>query len=373
MRIGFDVAQTCLTKAGCGWVADLLAKALAENAPEDHFDLYHQFGTFLNGDTSLGTVIARPNVSEPFRGLSTAAAKDLWTRVAAGQCELPGSPDIVHANCFRSPRVGSAKLVYTVYDMSFWIYPEFTTEINRTICQQGTLEAISRASGLFFISESTRKEFERLFPDICERRNLVTVVAPLASRFSTISNARSEVPAGGWLAVGSLEPRKNYSALFDALERYWRRSKLRKTLTVAGGGGWKSEAIRQELQNLEHRGMVRYLGYVSEEELKHLYKQAFALVFPSHYEGFGLPIVEAMSQGCPVITRRNTSLNEVGGSAALYYDDDSEDLVEQMLQLENRSELYLERCDLAVAQARHFDWNLTAKKALETYRALLGR
>jgi len=370
MRIGFDVAQTCLSKAGCGWVADLLAKALAENAPEDHFDLYHQFGTFLNEDTSLGTVIAHPNVSEPFRGLSTAAANDLWTRVAAGQCELPGSPDIVHANCFRSPRVGSAKLVYTVYDMSFWIYPEFTTEINRTICQQGTLEAISNASGLFFISESTLKEFERLFPGVCERRNLVVAVAPLASRFPTASNARSEIPLGGWLAVGSLEPRKNYDVLLDALERYWQRSKIRRTLIIAGGAGWKSEVLRQRIQDLERRGLVHYRGYVPEEELKHLYEQSFALVFPSHYEGFGLPIIEAMSRGCPVITRRNSSLQEVGGSAALYYNDSTDHLVDLMLRLENAPEFYRERCAMAVSQARRFDWNITAKRVLELYRRI---
>src|SRR6266403_4258491 len=271
MRIGFDVAQTCLAKAGCGWVADLLAKALVDSAPEEDFDFYHQFGTFLNEDTSLGTFVARPNVSSPFRGLSTAAAKDLWAAVAAGQCELPGNPDIVHANSFRSPRTGAAKLVYTVYDMSFWIYPEFTTEINRLVCQEGTLEAISNASGLFFISESTRNEFERLFPGLCRRRNLVTVVAPLASRFRTISHQRLDFPSGGWLAVGSLEPRKNYSVLFDALELYWQRSQAPRKLSIAGGPGWKSEAIRQRLQDLESRGMVRYLGYVSEEALKHLY------------------------------------------------------------------------------------------------------
>jgi glycosyltransferase involved in cell wall biosynthesis len=371
MRIGFDVAQTCLDKAGCGWVADLLAKSLAENAPEDHFDLYHQFGTFLNADTSRGTVITRQNVSEPFRDLSMAEAKDFWAAVVAGQRELPGNPDIVHANCFRSPRVGAAKLVYTVYDMSFWIYPEFTTELNRVICQQGTLKAISYASGLFFISESTRNEFERLFPGACERRNLVVAVAPLASRFPATSSARSKIPSGGWLAVGSLEPRKNYNVLLDAMERYWEGSKIRRTLTIAGGAGWKSEALRQRIQDLEQRGLVQYRGYVPEEELKGLYDQSFALIFPSHYEGFGLPIVEAMSRGCPVITRRNTSLQEVGGSAALYYDDTVGDLLELMAQLENERESYLERCAMALSQGRRFDWSTTAQTVLELYRRIL--
>src|SRR6202040_3233804 len=117
---------------------------------------------------------------------------------------------------------------------------------------------------------------------------------------------------------------------------------------------------RNRITEMERRGLVRYLGYVSEETLNRLYLESFALVFPSHYEGFGLPIVEAMSQGCPVITRRNTSLEEVGGSAALYYDDNVEDLLETMIQLENQPELYLQRSKLVLDQARKFDWDLTA-------------
>jgi glycosyltransferase involved in cell wall biosynthesis len=372
MRIGFDVAQTCSPKAGCGWVADLLAKALAEEAPEDEIHLYHHFGTWLNPDTANGTHLQRANTTEPFSSLSVEAASEIWTTVDAGQRELPGSPDIVHANCYQAPKVGSAKLVYTVYDMSFWVYPEFTTEENRLVCQEGTLDALSRAAGLVFISESTRKEFAKIFPGIGHRRKMAAVVAPLASRFPSLPGPRLEGPSGGWLAVGSLEPRKNYGALLDALERYWERSKVRRRLTIAGGLGWKSEEIRRRIQELEQRGLLRYLGYVPDEGLRQLYGEAFALIFPSHYEGFGLPIVEAMSQGCPVITRRNSSLEEVGGSAVLYFDDTVEDLTECMLNLENSPDPYLERSGLSLAQARKFDWRITARHVLDLYHSLLS-
>jgi glycosyltransferase involved in cell wall biosynthesis len=362
MRIGFDVAQTCVPKAGCGWATDLLAKALVESAPEDEFYLYHHFGTWLNPDTSKGTHSMKPNVREPFRSMRVGAARKLWATVAAGERELPGTPEVVHANCFQAPIVKPAKLVFTVYDLSFWIHPEFTTEENRLVCQEGTLEALSRADGFVFISRSTRNEFERVFPGFCDRRNVAAAVAPLASRF----------PSGEWLAVGSLEPRKNYGALLDAVEKYWERSKLRRRLTIAGGSGWKSEEIRRRILELEGRGLVRYVGYVSEERLRRLYGEAFALVFPSHYEGFGLPIVEAMSQGCPVITRKNSSLQEVGGSAALYYDDTIEDLVDTMIRLENVPEIYHERSNLVLNQAKRFDWDLTATVVLELYHRVLN-
>ena len=371
MRIGFDVAQTCAPKAGCGWAADLLAKALVERAPEDEFYLYHQFGAWLNPDTSKGTHLLQPNVREPFRSMSVGAARKLWAAVAAGECELPGSPEIVHANCYQAPRVGSAKLVFTVYDMSFWIHPEFTTEENRLVCQEGTLEAVSRADGFVFISQSARNEFERIFPGFCDRQNVAAAVAPLASRFPILREPRTVISFGGWLAVGSLEPRKNYGALLDALEKYWERSQIRRQLTIAGGSGWKSEEIRRRISELEGRGMVQCLGYVSEERLRQLYGESYALIFPSHYEGFGLPIVEAMSQGCPVITRKNTSLEEVGGSAALYYNDTVEGLVETMIRLENLPELYLERSNLALNQAKEFAWDRTATIVLELYHRLL--
>jgi glycosyltransferase involved in cell wall biosynthesis len=371
MRVGFDVAQTCAPKAGCGWAADLLAKALVARAPDDEFYLYHQFGAWLNPDTSKGTHLPQPNVREPFRSMPVGAARKLWAAVAAGECELPGSPDIVHANCYQAPKVGSAKLVFTVYDMSFWIHPEFTTEENRLVCQEGTLEAVSRAVGFVFISQSARNEFERIFPGFCDRQNIAVAVAPLASRFPNLSEPRLVIPTGNWLAVGSLEPRKNYGSLLDALEIYWERSNVRRQLVIAGGSGWKSEELRQRISELEGRGLVRCLGYVSEERLKQLYGESFALVFPSHYEGFGLPIVEAMSQGCPVITRKNTSLEEVGGSAALYYEETVEELVETMIGLENVPERYLERSKLVLKQARKFEWEITARIVLELYHRLL--
>jgi glycosyltransferase involved in cell wall biosynthesis len=371
MRIGFDVAQTCVPKAGCGWAADLLAKALTESAPGDEFYLYHHFGRWLNHDNSKGTHLSRPNVKEPIRSMSVGEARRLWAAVAAGDRELPGNPEIVHSNCYQAPKVGAAKLVYTVYDMSFWVHPEFTTEENRLVCQQGTLEAISRAVGLVFISQSARREFDRIFPGFCHRRNVAITVAPLASRFPSLRASRSEVPSGDWLAVGSLEPRKNYVMLLDAIERYWERSKARRRLTIAGGPGWRSAEICQRIAKLESRGQVRYLGYVSDQRLQQLYQEAFALIFPSHYEGFGLPIVEAMSQGCPVITARNTSLEEVGGSGACYYNEINQDLVEWMLRLESLADFYLERSALVLAQAGNFDWNFTAEKVLELYRQLL--
>jgi glycosyltransferase involved in cell wall biosynthesis len=161
--------------------------------------------------------------------------------------------------------------------------------------------------------------------------------------------------------------------LLDAFASYWTKSKRKRKLTIAGGSGWKSQALQQRIKELEARDMVSYLGYVGDSRLQQLYRDSFALLFASHYEGFGLPVVEAMSQACPVITRRNTSLPEVGGSAAIYYDDSGEDLAEWMLKLETDSDCYLEHSNLALTQARRFDWNKTARNVLDLYDEVFSK
>jgi glycosyltransferase involved in cell wall biosynthesis len=373
IRIGFDVAQTCQDRAGCGWVADLLVREMVKMAPHSKFFLYHQFGEWTNADTTKGTHIESENVEEPLRSLTPREARRIWQSVATGGEALPGRPDIVHANCFQAPRVGLAKLVYTIYDVSFWICPEYTTEANRLACQRGVLEAIERAAGFIFISQSSLDEFERVFPDLLEEKEKKYSVALLASRFEAAPSARSAAPGGGWLAVGSLEPRKNYQRILDAFEIYFAKSLVKRPLTIAGGKGWKSEDLHRRINELQRRGLVQYEGYVDDTRLRELYADAFALIFPSHYEGFGLPVAEAMSQACPVITRKNSSLSEVGGLAAIYCDDDEAEIAEAMLRLERDQSYYLTVSQASLAQANRFGWSKAAGKVLSLYDQLVTR
>jgi hypothetical protein len=372
VKIGFDVAQTCEEKAGCGWAADLLIRALAVAAPQSEFFLYHQFGSRLNWSIRSGTHLAEANVSEPFGRVSVRRARKILEAAAQSGTPLPGNPEIVHANSFQAPRVGPAHLVYTVYDISFWIHPEYTTEANRIICQAGTLDAIERAKGFVFISRNAQNEFERLFPGLLERRGILATVACLGSRFPTVETSRSSFANGHWLAVGSLEPRKNYETLLSAMESYWPRSVVRRPLTIVGGQGWKSETLRARISSLQSQGIVHFAGYVADDQLSELYRYAFALLFPSHYEGFGLPILEAMSQACPVITRNHSSLTEVGGTAAIYAENDPAQIADKMLQLENDQDVYTTVSNQSLLQAAKFSWKKAALEVLELYAKLLA-
>jgi glycosyltransferase involved in cell wall biosynthesis len=368
MRIGLDVAQTCVERHGCGWVADRIATAVGENCSGDDVMLYHQFGEWLNWNTSDGTMVARSNVSTPFMGSSWLSASIAWKKIEAGRSNLPGDPEIVHSFSFQAPVVGSARLVYTVHDLSFWTHPEFTTEANRLSCQRGLLNALHRASALVFFSENSRNDFFSLLNCSDRVRALPSVSIPLASRFPDLAEAREGYCAGHWLSVGALEPRKNIDLLLDAFEIYQSRSNCRRRLCLAGGKGWKSEATWKRIAELQRRGIVEHRGYVSDNELVRLYNEAFAFVFPSHYEGFGLPVLESMSQACPVICSENSSLPEVGGETALYWDGQSaETLADSMLRLEQDEEEYLRLSKQGLERSRLFSWGKTARILRQFY------
>ncbi len=227
LRIGFDVAQTCQERAGCGWYADSLARALVAAEPENEYYFYHHFGHWFNEHTDTGTHIDAPGAHSPLEALSREEAAAFWAEVRAGRTPLPGEPDIVHANSYQAPPVGGARLVFTVYDVSYWMHPEFTTDGNRLHCQDGVFAALQRADGFLFISESSHREFDRILPGWLERHGKPWAVTPLGQRERpAVENSTDAGTTGGdfWLAVGTLEPRKNYETLLDALDLYWSRS-----------------------------------------------------------------------------------------------------------------------------------------------------
>ena len=368
MRIGLDVAHTCVERHGCGWVADRTSTALGNICVSDSIILYHQFGEWMNWNTSAGTMIERSNVSAPFMGSSWLSAVIAWKKIEAGCSNLPGDPEIVHSFSFQAPQVGNARLVYTVHDLSFWTHPEFATEVNRLGCQRGVLNAVRRASAFVFVSENCRHDFHSLLPYSDRVRALPSAVIPLASRFPSVAEARAEFSSGPWVNVGAMEPRKNIDSLLDAYEIYRERSNCPRKLCMAGGKGWKSEGTWKRIGDLQRRGLIDHRGYVSDRELARLYGKAFGFVFPSHNEGFGLPVLESMSQACPVICSKNSSLPEVGGEAVLYWEGQSaETLADSMLQLEQDQGLYLRLSKEGLERSRLFSWEKTARSLREFY------
>ena len=373
ITIGFDASQTCETRAGCGWYADALIRAMVTVDPENHYAIYHRFGNRHAVDPKHGTQIPHPRVSMPFCGIGEKESREIWDQVAAEKRALPGQPDIVQSNSFQAPLVGKARLVVVVHDVSFWANPEFATEGNRLVCQRGILDSLTRADGFIFVSHASHMEFERLLPCWLERNRKHHAVIHEAGRLQPDAGF-TKVPGNDhWLAVGSIEPRKNYETLLDALEIYWSRSTRRIPLHLAGGKGWCNESLLARLSRLEPLGMVKSLGYVPDEDLPALYQSAQALVFPSWYEGFGLPVLEAMQCGCPVISSTRTSMAEIGGDAVIGIDPaDPEAIAQAMLRMESESGLRDELIAAGLAQAAKFTWEKAATATLGFYRSVLS-
>lgn len=370
MHIALDIAQTCPERAGCGWYADGLSRALVRRGGGHHrFSLLHHFGRFINTATEAGTKIER--IDAPLSSLDASQATQFWHDVESGSRRLPGEPEIVHASSFHAPRISGSRLVFTVHDVSFWVCPEFTTETNRLLCQRETLAALANASAFVFVSDATRSEFERILPGWLSETGILHRVIWPGTRFSS-AQVRSTPPRDApWLFVGTLEPRKNLLTLLDAHALYLQRSQQRRPLILAGGSGWHSESVRARLQaNPSH---VRWLGYVSDAELGELYRTSYALVLPSWYEGFGLPLAEAMAHGLPALCSERTSLPEVGGDAALYFDPASiDDIARQMLALEEPS-TWAARSSASLARAPLFTWDRAADQTLAFYEEVLQR
>lgn len=378
MRIGYDVSQTGAARAGCGYFAYSLIRALAHCAAHEQFLLYPTFGNFFfDPEWRLSTY--QPERENFERGLAHsdyAQAQAFWNGPLTDLDKQLGEPDIVHSNNFFCPKnLGSARLVYTLYDLSFLENPEWSVEANRTGCFEGVFQASLRADHILAISHFSKRHFLEVFPHYPEER---VTVAHLASRYAHCHpvpqpESLATLQSGHfWLCVGTLEPRKNHLRLLRAYARIKNRLGNVDPLILAGGKGWLMDDLQRLIDNLGLTGDVHITGYVSDEALQWLYQNCFAAVYPSLFEGFGLPVLEAMSQGAAVVTSNVTSIPEIAGDAALLVDPYQEqDLAGAMYQLVRQPALRAQLQDRARRQALRFRWDDAAQIALQCYEQAL--
>ncbi len=364
MKIGFDVSQTGRSKAGCGFYADGLIRALAAAEDGNEYTLYPAFGD-LFWDPECATTTFRCS-QRRFRSLAAPAnfeaSQRFWRHPADDFEARIGSPDIVHSNNFFCPRgLTRARLIYTLYDLSFLEEPSWTTEANRVGCFQGMFQASLSADWVVAISDYSRRHFLATFPHYPAER--IEVIYP-ASRFTEGDSGGARparfdhlAPEGFWLCVGTIEPRKNHRRLLDA----YRLTKSPMPLVLAGGKGWLMDEFAAE--------DVLLTGYVSDEELEWLYRNCFAFLYPSLFEGFGMPVLEALTLGAPVICSNTTSLPEVAGEAGILVDPLDAQAISGAMQKLAGGEISREGLKRAGReQARRFSWEESGRKLAMLYK-----
>jgi glycosyltransferase involved in cell wall biosynthesis len=216
-----------------------------------------------------------------------------------------------------------AKTVLTVHDLVWHFYPDTMSRYNRIISAMLARSSIKRADIIIAPSFSTSKALESVLAVSTKRIRVVHegVGEQFTPKDRDVARKfvadKYSVSAPYILAVGTIEPRKNIARLIEAFALFSRDSKRRYRLIVAGPSGWKTWATQASVERCQVRDRIHFLGWVDSKDLPWLYSGAELFVFPSLYEGFGLPVVEAMACGCPVVVSNCSSLPEVAGEVGV--------------------------------------------------------
>lgn len=283
---------------------------------------------------------------------------------------------VFHGPNFYLPPFGGRSVV-TVHDLSPYLWSQ-SHPPERVRYMQAEIElSLKRASALITDTEYTRQEVAKQFGWPLNR--IFTVHLASAAEFVPRSAealapvlARFGLQPGYYsLFTGTIEPRKNLALLLDAYGRLPDSIRQRWPLVVAGYRGWASDALHQRLQREQDRGWVRYLGFVPHEALPHLMAGARLFVYPSRYEGFGLPVLEAMASGVPVVCSNASTLPEVAGAAAaMHHPDDTQTLM-TLISAGLEDETWRAKARVAgLEQACRFSWQRCTRETLDVYRAV---
>lgn len=372
MHIGFDISQTGAVKAGCGYFAHAMIGAIEELAPQHRYSLYPSFGDFyFDPLMPLANPYPAPGSRYGPRHLTRESAASFWNATDL-EARLD-HPQVVHSNNFWCPApLGASRVVYTCYDLGFTIDPSWTTEANRVGCFQGAFRSSIAADWVVAISEATRAHYLSLFPHFPHER--IRVIHP-CSRFVDAGHAgrrpralEAIAPGAYWLSVGTIEPRKNQRGLVQAYARYLSQSDTRMPLVLAGGKGWLMEGFEREVAQLGIADQVIVTGYVADQELIWLYRNCFANLYPSFFEGFGLPVLEGMQFGAATLASSSSSLPEVTGEAAVAVGPaDIEGWTQAMVRLAREPGERRRLQEAGRARAAHFDRRASANALLRLY------
>lgn len=283
-------------------------------------------------------------------------------------------PNLVHGTNYYIFPFKEAKKVITIHDITLLKFPDYIDGVVKQYYKR-IAKCLDWADLIITVSESSKE-------DIVDYLNVSPKkikVIPLASRFSSICTPKKadhsfslEEYQPFLLFVGNIEPRKNIIGIIKAFNFLKKEYKIDHKLVIVGQKGWKYTNTLNAMKESNWHHQIYHLDYVSDSELLELYKKASLLVYPSFYEGFGLPVVEAMTLGTPVVTSNNSALAEIAKEGALLVNPNNYlDLAHSILEVITHNGLRNHLIEKGQIRAKDFSWERTAKQTIETYLSLL--
>ena len=276
-----------------------------------------------------------------------------------------------HFGPFNLP--SNIKRVTVIHDMTMFLFPEDHVFISQFLQRKFLPRILRKADHIITNSQNTSKDLHRYFPFTKEKSTAILlgkneILKPQKNN-EVLKKYQLTLPY--FLCTATLEPRKNIQLLIEAFNDFKSKTGLPHQLVLVGKEGWKTDSILNAIERSAYKKDIIRPGYVETTDLPVLYSAAEIFIYPSKYEGFGLPLLEAMACGAPIITSKISSLPEVGGSAAKYCSPDSkESLLDKMLLLSQNPKLRAQMSQRSLAQAKTFSWKKTAMETIQVFEKL---
>jgi glycosyltransferase involved in cell wall biosynthesis len=283
-------------------------------------------------------------------------------------------PDLTHFPAFPPPLLVKNNIVFTIFDATMWKHTNTLSLKNKLYMRPLSTRGIRIAEKLFTISESSKKEILNVFPNSLNKMKNLGI--SISDNFQIILNedelkntkVKFQIPDKFLLTVGSLEPRKNLLFLIRSFIKFKKDNLTDFKLVITGRSAWGSNEVKELISKNSLEKDIILTGYIEDEELLSLYNLATYFLFPSIYEGFGLPVLEAMACGTPVIISNTSSLPEVAGDAALYIDPFNEgSLVSAMVEAIRDEKLYNDLRSKGLKRVALFSWKKVAQDIFNEY------
>jgi glycosyltransferase involved in cell wall biosynthesis len=386
MKIGLDCSAVPGERTGIGEYEYHLAHALARADGVNSYLFYILFPysyyllhrDLLNVDLPRGNnvrTVFRP-VPVPYpalRGTWLLGRTSFFREYTLGSLDV----DLVHSTSYSVPafRNRKKKLVVTLYDLTVITHPQYHTGQTVTHALNGIRDAVRYADAIIAISEHTKRDL-REYLSVPEEKLAVTHLAadpaykPVTDE-GILQSVRKKyhLPPHYILFLGALEPRKNVVSLLQAFARLPGELQKEFPLVIAGAKGWLNSDLHAVVRDLKLSGKVHFPGYIAKEDISAVYSLATVFVYPSLYEGFGLPVLEAMACGTPVISSNVSSLPEVAGDAArLVAPLSIEEIEEALKDLLAHEDLRAEMRRRGLLRSAEFTWEKCAEQTLAVYR-----